>query len=38
MELSNILHIIGEVDRNKKRFKTLAVQEFLVHGIQYVFP
>ena len=26
------------VDRNKKRVNTLALQEFLVHGIQYVFP
>ena len=26
------------VDRNKKRVNTLALQEFLVHGVQYVFP
>ena len=26
------------VDRNKKRVNTLALQEFLVHGIQYIFP
>ena len=26
------------VDRNKRRVNTLALQEFLVHGIQYVFP
>ena len=26
------------VDRNKKRVNTLALQEFLVHGIQYVYP
>lgn len=26
------------VDRNKKRVNTLALQEFLIHGIQYVFP
>lgn len=26
------------VDRSKKRVNTLALQEFLVHGIQYVFP
>ena len=26
------------VDRNKKRVNILALQEFLVHGIQYVFP
>lgn len=26
------------VDRNKKRVNTLALHEFLVHGVQYVFP
>ena len=26
------------VDRNKKRVNALALQEFLVHGVQYVFP
>ena len=26
------------VDRNKKLGNTLALQEFLVHGIQYIFP
>ena len=26
------------VDRNKKRVNALALQEFLIHGIQYVFP
>lgn len=26
------------VDCNKKRVNTLALQEFLVHGVQYVFP
>ena len=26
------------VDRNKKRINTLALQGFLVHGVQYVFP
>ena len=26
------------VDRNKKRVNTLALQEFLVHGLAYVFP
>lgn len=26
------------VDRNKKRVNTLALQEFMVHGLAYVFP
>lgn len=26
------------IDRNKKRVNTMALQEFLVHGLQYVFP
>lgn len=26
------------VDRNKKRVNTIALQEFLIHGLQYVFP
>ena len=26
------------VDRNKKRVNTLALQEFMVHGLTYVFP
>lgn len=26
------------VDRNKKQVNTLALQEFLVHGLAYVFP
>lgn len=26
------------VDRNKRRVNTLALQEFLIHGVQYVFP
>ena len=26
------------VDRNKKRVNTLSLQEFLIHGVQYVFP
>ena len=26
------------VDRNKKRVNTLALQEFMVHGLGYVFP
>ena len=24
--------------RNKKRVNTMALQEFLIHGLQYVFP
>ena len=26
------------VDRNKKRVNTLALQEFMIHGLPYVFP
>lgn len=26
------------IDRNKKRVNTMALQEFLIHGLQYVFP
>ena len=26
------------LDRNKKRVNTMALQEFLIHGLQYVFP
>ena len=26
------------VDRNKKRVNTLALQEFMIHGLAYVFP
>lgn len=26
------------VDRNKKHVNTMALQEFLIHGLQYVFP
>ena len=26
------------VDRNKKRVNTLALLEFMVHGLAYVFP
>ena len=26
------------LDRNKKRVNTMALKEFLVHGLQYVFP